>query len=69
MQRQKQLSTHLTIPTINRVLVWGKHLMSDPEFRWTKTDTETMGKLADEIRRIKHQEYLLSKKTYKMRKS
>lgn len=59
MQRQRQKSTHLTIATVTRVLSWGKFIMSDPNYRWLATDTETMGKLADEIRRLEHMNYLL----------
>ena len=62
MQRQKSSITHLTIATITRVLSWGKFMMSDPNYRWTQTDTQTMGMLADEIRRLRHQKYLLSSK-------
>ncbi len=59
MQRQRNTNTNLTKATINRVLFWGKFMMSDSSYRWTKTDTETMGKLADEIRRLEHLKYLL----------
>ena len=62
MQRQKSSITHLTIATITRVLSWGKFMMSDPEYRWIATDTTTMGLLADEIRRLRHQNYLLDSK-------
>jgi aminoglycoside N3'-acetyltransferase len=62
MQRQIKKTTSLTAATIGRVLAWGQFLMSQPDFRWTQTDTTTMGLLADEIRRIKHQQYLLSTK-------
>lgn len=57
--RQKKAS--LEKSTLNRVLVWGRHLMADPSFRWTKSDTNAMGALADEIRRVDHDNYLIKK--------
>jgi hypothetical protein len=59
MYRQRNTNTNLTRATLQRVLYWGYFMQSDSNHRWTKTDTETMGKLADEIRRLEHMQYLL----------
>jgi len=59
MQRQRNTNTNLTIATVKRVLSWGLFMQCDSRYRWLATDTETMGKLADEIRRLEHMNYLL----------
>lgn len=62
MNRQKQNKTNLTKANLTRILTWGKLMMSEPKHRWIADDTNTIGKIADEIRRLNHLDYKLQNK-------
>lgn len=46
---------------LERIFTWGQILLQDKNFRFTKTDADTLKDIAKELKEIGHQNYLKQK--------
>lgn len=57
MKKQKGF----TRASLDRIWSWGQFMVHDERFKWTETDTRTLGIIAYEIKRFNQAEYQLRK--------